>query len=161
LRPDGRRGAFSSTCGKLAKCADAVHDPLMEQLRSFVSVICIGAAAVFGIFVSPVMAGQDCECLGNGKRIKEGGVICLQIGSSTTLSGALRTQSQQYQLEEDFRRLPGVGSITRADVTVAGCKGCPEKGLTRQKPKVFKYGDAKLKIGPDGQDREHSCLLLP
>lgn len=54
----------------------------MEQLRSFVSVICIGAAAVFGIFASPVMAGQDCECLGNGKRIKEGGVICLQIGSS-------------------------------------------------------------------------------
>jgi hypothetical protein len=31
---------------------------------------------------SPAFAGQDCECVGNGKRIKEGGVICLQIGSS-------------------------------------------------------------------------------
>ncbi|WP_422370246.1 hypothetical protein [Hoeflea sp.] len=28
-------------------------------------------------------AGEECECLGNGKRVKEGGVICLQIGSSS------------------------------------------------------------------------------
>ncbi|WP_420409539.1 hypothetical protein [Hoeflea sp.] len=27
-------------------------------------------------------AGEECECVGNGKRVKEGGVICLQIGSS-------------------------------------------------------------------------------
>jgi hypothetical protein len=84
---------------------------------------CLGLCRV------PGLAGQDCECVGNGKRIKEGGVICLQIGSSTTLSGALRTQSQQHQLEEDFRRLPGSEvSPGQADVTVAGCKGCPEKG---------------------------------
>lgn len=30
----------------------------------------------------PAFAGQDCECLGNGKRVKEGSVVCLQIGSS-------------------------------------------------------------------------------
>jgi hypothetical protein len=31
----------------------------------------------------PALAGEDCECVGNGKKIKEGGVVCLQIGSST------------------------------------------------------------------------------
>jgi hypothetical protein len=39
-------------------------------------------AAVFGLPRPRSFAGQDCECVGNGKRIKEGGVICLQIGSS-------------------------------------------------------------------------------
>jgi hypothetical protein len=94
----------------------------------------LSAAAFFA--ASPVMAGQDCECLGNGKRIKEGGVICLQIGSSTTLSGALRAQSQQHQLEEDRRRLPGFGSFTGADVSVAGWIGCPEKRLIGQPPAI-------------------------
>ena len=28
-------------------------------------------------------AGSDCECVGNGKRVKEGEVLCLQIGPST------------------------------------------------------------------------------
>jgi len=42
----------------------------------------IGFLAVVGFCVSPSFAGQECECLGNGKRIKEGSVICLQIGSS-------------------------------------------------------------------------------
>ena len=42
----------------------------------------IGSLAVAFLAVSPAFAGQDCECLGNGKRVKEGGVICLQIGSS-------------------------------------------------------------------------------
>ena len=42
----------------------------------------IGFLAGVGFCVSPALAGQDCECLGNGKRIKEGSVICLQIGSS-------------------------------------------------------------------------------
>lgn len=42
----------------------------------------IGIFAVLGLSAAPALAGQDCECLGNGKRVKEGGVICLQIGSS-------------------------------------------------------------------------------
>jgi hypothetical protein len=42
----------------------------------------IGFLAVALFCVPPASAGQDCECLGNGKRIKQGGVICLQIGSS-------------------------------------------------------------------------------
>ncbi|MDF1609877.1 hypothetical protein PZ897_16965 [Hoeflea sp. YIM 152468] len=43
----------------------------------------IGVMAGVGMSAYPASAGQDCECLGNGKRIKEGSVICLQIGSST------------------------------------------------------------------------------
>lgn len=31
----------------------------------------------------PAYAGADCECVGNGKRVKEGQVLCLQIGPST------------------------------------------------------------------------------
>ena len=42
----------------------------------------IGVLAVTGLSAPAALAGQECECLGNGKRIKEGGVICLQIGSS-------------------------------------------------------------------------------
>ncbi|MEP3436478.1 MAG: hypothetical protein ABJN75_06840 [Hoeflea sp.] len=42
----------------------------------------IGFYAMPGLSLSPAFAGQECECLGNGKRIKEGGVVCLQIGSS-------------------------------------------------------------------------------
>jgi hypothetical protein len=54
----------------------------MKCARSWIAIVCIGFAAGGGFLVSPALAGQDCECLGNGKRIKEGGVICLQIGSS-------------------------------------------------------------------------------
>lgn len=46
-------------------------------------VIGAGMFAALGFFAAPAFAGQECECLGNGKRVKEGGVICLQIGSST------------------------------------------------------------------------------
>ncbi|SOE08402.1 hypothetical protein SAMN05877838_0117 [Hoeflea halophila] len=38
------------------------------------AVACLAAPSAF--------AGQDCECVGNGKRVKEGSVVCLQIGSS-------------------------------------------------------------------------------
>jgi hypothetical protein len=88
-----------------------------------------GLAAAMVFAAPPALAGQDCECVGNGKRIKEGGVVCLQIGSSTTLSRTLRTQSQQHQLEEDRRWLPN-----RADVTLAGWRKVPGKRLTRSKP---------------------------
>ena len=54
----------------------------MKRALSWHLALGIGFIAVAGFGVSPVFAGQDCECLGNGKRIKEGGVICLQIGSS-------------------------------------------------------------------------------
>ncbi|WP_340161667.1 hypothetical protein [uncultured Hoeflea sp.] len=40
----------------------------------FVAAACLAAPSAF--------AGQDCECVGNGKRVKEGSVVCLQIGSS-------------------------------------------------------------------------------
>ena len=45
-------------------------------------VLSIGFVAVANFFVAPAFAGQECECLGNGKRVKEGSVVCLQIGSS-------------------------------------------------------------------------------
>jgi len=45
------------------------------------ALIC-GFAAAACFLASSAFAGQDCECLGNGKRVKEGGVVCLQIGSS-------------------------------------------------------------------------------
>lgn len=32
---------------------------------------------------SAALAGKDCECIGNGKRVKEGTVMCLQVGSSS------------------------------------------------------------------------------
>jgi hypothetical protein len=73
----------------------------VEDTSSPFAVIGIGLFAALIFAASPASAGEDCECVGNGKRIKEGGVICLQIGSSTTLSCPLRTQSQQHQLEEE------------------------------------------------------------
>jgi len=42
----------------------------------------IGFVTVAYLSAAPAFAGQDCECLGNGKRVKEGSVVCLQIGSS-------------------------------------------------------------------------------
>jgi hypothetical protein len=42
----------------------------------------IGFVTVACLCAPPAFAGQDCECLGNGKRVKEGSVVCLQIGSS-------------------------------------------------------------------------------
>jgi len=50
-----------------------------RSLRIALSIVCL---AVLGFSMPPAFAGQDCECLGNGKRIKQGGVVCLQIGSS-------------------------------------------------------------------------------
>ena len=43
------------------------------------------AAAAFAVLLSAsvAQAGKDCECIGNGKRVKEGTVLCLQIGSSS------------------------------------------------------------------------------
>lgn len=55
----------------------------MERALSRQLALGIGFIAVAGLLAPPAFAGQDCECLGNGKRIKEGGVICLQIGAST------------------------------------------------------------------------------
>ncbi|MCY0147090.1 hypothetical protein OEG84_05000 [Hoeflea sp. G2-23] len=43
----------------------------------------IGLLAVLVLVAPPAFAGQDCECLGNGKKVKEGGIVCLQIGSTT------------------------------------------------------------------------------
>ena len=54
----------------------------MKHTLSRQLALSIGFLTAGFLAVSPAFAGQDCECLGNGKRIKEGGVICLQIGSS-------------------------------------------------------------------------------
>jgi hypothetical protein len=54
----------------------------MKRALSRQLALGIGFITVAFFCVSPAVAGQDCECLGNGKRIKEGSVICLQIGSS-------------------------------------------------------------------------------
>ncbi len=54
----------------------------MKRALSQQLALSIGFITVASFCVSPAYAGQDCECLGNGKRIKEGSVICLQIGSS-------------------------------------------------------------------------------
>ena len=42
----------------------------------------IGIFAVPIFSIPPAFAGPECECVGNGKKVKEGGVVCLQIGSS-------------------------------------------------------------------------------
>ena len=54
----------------------------MKRALSRQLALSIGFLTVALLADSPAFAGQDCECLGNGKRIKEGGVVCLQIGSS-------------------------------------------------------------------------------
>lgn len=54
-----------------------------QAKRPWLSAIAAGVWAVAVLAAPPALAGQDCECVGNGKRIKEGGVVCLQIGSST------------------------------------------------------------------------------
>lgn len=54
----------------------------MKHARSSRFAASIVFLTVLGFTVPSAIAGQDCECLGNGKRIKEGGVVCLQIGSS-------------------------------------------------------------------------------
>ena len=54
----------------------------MKHVRSWLLATGIGVLSVLGLSGPPAFAGQDCECLGNGKRVKEGSVICLQIGSS-------------------------------------------------------------------------------
>jgi hypothetical protein len=42
------------------------------------------ALAAAGLVVSalPALAGKDCECVLDGKRVKEGEVACIRLGSS-------------------------------------------------------------------------------
>ena len=54
----------------------------MKLARSLQFAVSIGFVSMLASGAPSVLAGEDCECLGNGKRVKEGGVICLQIGSS-------------------------------------------------------------------------------
>lgn len=54
----------------------------MKQALSRRFALSIGFIAGACLAAPSAFAGQDCECLGNGKRVKEGSVICLQIGSS-------------------------------------------------------------------------------
>jgi hypothetical protein len=62
--------------------AKKAHYQTMKHALSWLFALSIGFASVVVFSMSPSLAGQDCECVGNGKRIKEGGVVCLQIGSS-------------------------------------------------------------------------------
>ena len=54
----------------------------MKQALTRRIVLSIGFVAVACLAAPLAFAGQDCECVGNGKRVKEGSVVCLQIGSS-------------------------------------------------------------------------------
>jgi len=54
----------------------------MKHARSWLLAMGIGVFTVLGLSIPPAFAGPECECVGNGKKVKEGGVICLQIGSS-------------------------------------------------------------------------------
>lgn len=54
----------------------------MKHVQSWHLAVGIGFLTVLGLSAPSAFAGQDCECLGNGKRIKQGNVVCLQIGSS-------------------------------------------------------------------------------
>ena len=54
----------------------------MKQALTRRIVLSIGFVAVACLAAPPAFSGQDCECVGNGKRVKEGSVVCLQIGSS-------------------------------------------------------------------------------
>ncbi|WP_394689268.1 hypothetical protein [Hoeflea sp.] len=55
----------------------------MSSARTLFAAIAFGLLTASTFATPPALAGQDCECVGNGKKIKEGGVVCLQIGSST------------------------------------------------------------------------------
>lgn len=88
----------------------------METRHPWRSALAAGIVAAAGLSVAfPAFAGQDCECIGNGKRVKEGGVICLQIGSS-----------QRY-LARCERNLNNTSWKKISD-------GCP---MTRQTPQSF------------------------
>lgn len=54
----------------------------MKRALTWQLALSIGFVTAAFFCAEPVFAGQDCECLGNGKRVKEGSVLCLQIGSS-------------------------------------------------------------------------------
>ncbi|MCY0095228.1 hypothetical protein [Hoeflea ulvae] len=67
---------------KLANLRLEAHYIAMKHARSLQIALGICFLALPGLSLAPAFAGDDCECLGNGKRIKQGGVVCLQIGSS-------------------------------------------------------------------------------
>ena len=54
----------------------------MKQALTRRIALSIGFVAAACLAAPPAFAGQECECFGNGKRVKEGSVVCLQIGSS-------------------------------------------------------------------------------
>jgi hypothetical protein len=54
----------------------------MDRMRLPVCAFSAILLAAASFAVPAAWAGEECECLGNGKRVKEGGVICLRIGSS-------------------------------------------------------------------------------
>ncbi len=55
----------------------------MMRTQSRFTAIGIGLFTALIFAASPAAAGEECECVGNGQKVKEGGVVCLQIGSST------------------------------------------------------------------------------
>jgi hypothetical protein len=71
------------TAFKLAKFHPRAHHVAMKHARSPIRALGVGLAAAMVLSAPQALAGQECECVGNGKRIKEGSVVCLQIGSST------------------------------------------------------------------------------
>lgn len=45
------------------------------------TTFCLALAGMV-LTAGPALAGRDCVCIGNGQRIKEGTVVCLQVSSS-------------------------------------------------------------------------------
>lgn len=62
---------------------ERAHDAVMDRMRSPSWAFKASLLAALVLASPQAWAGEDCKCVGNGKRVKEGGVVCLQIGSST------------------------------------------------------------------------------
>ena len=55
----------------------------MLTRTAHLGLLTVAAAFAALLLVPAAEAGTDCECIGNGKRVKQGTVLCLQIGSSS------------------------------------------------------------------------------
>lgn len=55
---------------------------MVERLAHRLVAAAALAAVVFVATVPPASAGKDCECIADGRRVKEGEVVCLRAGSS-------------------------------------------------------------------------------
>ncbi|MBC7280777.1 hypothetical protein [Hoeflea sp.] len=83
----------------------------------------IGIVAVPGLFIPPASAGPDCECVGNGRKVKEGSVICLQVGSSQRYLARCERVLNNTSWKKISDGCPTAQTSPRADMTVARVPG--------------------------------------